>query len=230
MSTTHFVLKQDIFRHSQPPIHVDSVQEHEAEEAVITFARSLSDGSVGIAAAYDKCRLTALAFASGTCVLIVRFAKGKQGKKGQKPKHSPPRPGRDALRLALLSHPTLRKLGYNLDRLVTSLYIDVDLRMTHGVDLLGLAGQRKKGHGSLDVIAQTLGDWGVLGDRERIIAVFQSERFDANKLDVLALRAWASYRAGTAASAAVKLENEALYDTHLLPDTVSCHSRRLESL
>jgi hypothetical protein len=217
-----FFVHQNVFNRAHPPISVTPVHESSSKAARValdTFMQSVTTTAVGIAAAYTRCTLSALAFATNEHVYLLKLSTSR--KQAKRPKPQGHYPVREALSKTLLCQAELRKLGFGLDRLVTSLYLDVDLRIKGGADVFALAPQKKKGRGSLDCIAQVLGGWSAVVPRDKLAPTFTSEEFDSKNMANLALRAWVSFRAGTTSTALQRLDGVPVYDTQILPDTVS---------
>jgi hypothetical protein len=226
MTVQQFLLTPDVFRQPGPQLVVVSSHESEIATVLDCFLGSVTDASVGIAGAYDKCALTCLALASSSRVLLVRFAKPSNKKskphKGKgKPCVTAVSPGRALLARQILCAAGTRKFGLHLDRLVTSLFLDLDLRMADGVDIIALAPPKKALHSTLDGIVNALGGWSALGERQRVVKVTTDERFDAGDLSSLAVRAWASLQRGTVAATTKLLATSLRYNTVPFPRQVS---------
>lgn len=231
MALNPFHVSQTIFRQPQPHILVVPVLESDVATALNAFVQTITNDTIGISAAYaEKCRLAALALASDSHVLVVRFpaTSKSKGKKGKGSFVTMP-PGRKALHDLILRHDTMKKLGWNLDRVVASLYYDYHLLMTNGADMSTL-GPSKKGKSALDALITSVGGPDVLTDNARLPEVFGSEKFDPNKLDKLALRAWAAFHAGTKAAAALQLAKASLYDTTTITEEVGLKRHEYEAL
>jgi hypothetical protein len=217
-----FIVHQNVFNQAHSPILVTPVHESSSKAARVAldiFMQSVTTTAVGIAAAYTRCTLSALAFATNDRVYLLKLSTSR--KQVKRPKAQVHHPVREALSQALLCQPELRKLGLNVDRLVTSLYLDVDLRLSGGVDILVFAAQKKNGHGSIESIAEALGGWSAFVTRDQLVSTFRSEEFDMKNLANLAMRAWVSFRAGTAVTAIHAMESASVYDTLTFSETVS---------
>jgi hypothetical protein len=229
MAVQQFLLTPDVFRQPSPQLLVVSSHENEIATVLDCFLGSVTDASVGIAGAYDKCALTCLALASSSRVLLVRFVKpGKKKSKLCKGKEKPCvtafSPGRALLARQILCAAGTRKFGLHLDRLVTSLFLDLDLRMADGVDIIALTPPKKALQSTLDGIVGALGGWGALGERQRVVKVTTDERFDAGDLSSLAVRAWACLQRGTMAATAKLLATSLRHNTVTFLRQVSPYS------
>jgi hypothetical protein len=218
MAVQQFLLTPDVFRQPGPQLLVVSSHENEIATVLDCFLGSVTDASVGIAGAYDKCALTCLALASSSRVLLVRFVKPSKKKsklcKGkEQPLVAPIPPSRALLTRKILCAAGTRKFGLHLDRLVTSLFLDLDLRMADGVDIIALAPPKKALQSTLDGIVGALGGWGALGERQRVVKVTTDERFDVGDLSSLAVRAWACLQRGTVAATAKLLATSLRHNT-----------------
>jgi hypothetical protein len=207
MPTTIFHFEQDMFKHSQPPITVTSIHENEALKHLPDF--------LGVAGAYDKCRLAMLALASDTNVLLVRLSSGKTPNKDQ----PSARPGRHALCRSLLEVGSYRKAGFNADRLALALFGDLNARIDEFIDLRVLSPAQKSAKESLNTIAQALGGWELLL-RPRFRQVFADEKYQPDDLKSLALRAWASYKAAVSVRAIEPLDHAPKIDTTVMLEAV----------
>jgi hypothetical protein len=204
-----FPLHQDVFKAPAPPIQVTPVHEGDANAPALLAALldALGDAPLGLAGAYDKCKLTHIALAAPEAAVILRFAApGKSKSKKAKARPAPTCAGRTAL-TALLTSPTV-KLGTNVDRLAVALFLDHGLRLAGAADVFDLAPPKTRGE-----IVGALGGPGVLGDLDRVKRVFASEGFSAQEVPMLALRAWACGTAGARDGVATALAQAPRYNT-----------------
>jgi hypothetical protein len=225
MANNPFFVTPDLFKNkqSESPLLIVPVFESNIGSVLETFLGTVVDDSVGIAAAYEKCALACIALASPSRVLLVRLSKpgGKKGKGKSRPHVATSSPGRELLANEILTAPKLRKLGLNIDRLVTSLFLDLDLRMADGVDLIALAPPKKTMHGPFDDVVTAFGGWSALGERPRVLSVLGYERFDAADMTPLALRAWGCLKRGTEDKVVKVLAQAPLYNTASFREDVS---------
>jgi hypothetical protein len=217
MPDSTFDIQQYIFKDPQPPITVNTIQENQLPTQLPLFLKSTEASTVGVAGAYDKCRLVVLALASGSHVLLVRLGSGNSKSKSQRVTS----PGRQALHRLLFESISIRKVGFNADRLTLALFMDHGLRIRNLVDLAVLATNAKgSGPGFLNTIIQALGGWKVLGARGKVAKLFENEKYFASALDLLAMRSWASHHVAVPGEAIAQLEKALAYNTIDFPEPV----------
>jgi hypothetical protein len=224
-----FHIRQTILKVSSQPIHVVPVHEADANAivALTSLLASIDETPLGLAGAYEKSQLVCLALSSPTHVVLFRFAataKRKNKKSKAKANNSNPQtPGR-AMLVDILSNPELWKIGSNMDRLVTALFMDLDIRIAGAMDLVLLKTSKKTAglRGATEDLLSSLGGQSALVDLEQVKLVFASEAFSSQPLEMskLALRAWASVIAGSRNDARQTIMEAAKYDTIHFNDEV----------
>ncbi|KAJ7761894.1 hypothetical protein DFH07DRAFT_814455 [Mycena maculata] len=207
MSEAPFTFVQDVFKAPHPPIEVTTRQYSGLSRKVLqAFLKTADDGVVGVAPAYgSKCVLSVVAFASSTTILVVRFPKNL--KNGKRP--GPSTAGKDLQDLILCAD-SHSKVAFQMDVLATSLYHDLDLRISGAVDLLSVAEDHRH---SLGAIMNSIG--GVVNlNRPKVIGLFKGEE-QWNKISVhdVALQAWVAWRAGTLEKMGPRLKKLPRIDT-----------------
>jgi hypothetical protein len=210
-----FTISQDIFKRHHPDITVIPLLEHEPYTSVQldAFVGDTHLNAIGVAAAYEKCKLVCVALASPLNVVVFRFStpKSNNGKYSKK-KTLAISPARATL-AEILSDPQLQKHGLNLDRLATSLFLDHQLRLAEGFDLRTLAPVKKQKNSPLETLAKALGGWEMLTNRDILRDLFSNERYSVQATGLLAMRAWACVMAGTRANAASEVARSLKYNT-----------------
>ena len=89
---------------------------------------------VGLAPIYSaKGNLTQLAIAVKTGVNIIQFAAQGKGANAYR--------GREVLATELLCHPDVTLVAFDLDKLAVALFVDLNIRITNGVDLQSACGE-----------------------------------------------------------------------------------------
>jgi hypothetical protein len=211
-----FTISQDVFKKRHPDITVIPLLEHEPHTSVQldAFVGDTHLNAIGVAAAYEKCKLVCIALASPLNVVVFRFSapkssSGKQSKKNKIPAISPAR----ATLAEILGDSQLQKHGLNLDRLATSLFLDHQLRLAEGFDLRTLAPMKKQKKGPLEDLVKALGGWEMLTNRDILRDLFSNERYSVQATGLLAMRAWACVMAGTRANAASEVARSLKYNT-----------------
>ena len=200
MANNAFDVLQDIFRQSYPSIHVVSLDENAlvANPNILgNFLSTSDDGVIGLAPVYGaKCCLTTLAFSTLSNVLVIRFSSAKpKGKKKRKTNRTTSHltPGRKLLQDNIICHPERQKFAFRMDRLSASIFLDLGLRISGGVNLLSSSKSTRQ---SLDALMNALG--GAINlYRENMKALFKHEETATTPIRDVALQAWAACRAGS---------------------------------
>ncbi|CAK5268392.1 unnamed protein product [Mycena citricolor] len=191
-----FTVAQDIFRPPFPSTNITVKVVHLAAltRNVITdcLGSITGMGGIGVAPVYGaKCVLTTLALASSDKVLVVKLGPQATGIKnsngGGKAKR---RRGRELLTEILLSL-NLTKYAFQMDILVTSLYLDLGMRLCNGVDLLDVLSQGASRRSRAAIFNVLGGEAGLFKDD--VAALFQGEEHvRGTTVKQNALQAWAA--------------------------------------
>lgn len=217
MSDTTFTLQQNIFKDPYPSISVVSLDESRlvsSPQILQQFLATAGDGAIGLAPVYGvKCVLTILALSTLSQCIVVRFPspKGKKKKKKRAANSTTPHltRGRHVLENDILLHPERRKYAFRMDRLSTSLYLDQNIRITGGVDLLSTSDAGRR---SLDAVMTALGGEITL-HKSNLMTLFKHEETIKTSSRDVALQAWAACRAANLPSLAVILSEIPIVDT-----------------
>ncbi|EIN09738.1 hypothetical protein PUNSTDRAFT_44029 [Punctularia strigosozonata HHB-11173 SS5] len=233
MSLTTTSFTQSIYKGQFPPVQTSVLKLSELSDHTFDpLFLNQHDNLVGVAAEYGtQCRLTSLAIACATHVFVVSLeAGGKAKAKGKgKDKNVQVRSvsGLGALQ-EVLSWEDWRQVGFDMDRIATSLFMDHRLRITGGVDLESVSGSGNKNiRGSLGSIMSVLGGEQVL-NKDIVKRIFCDGTSKTPHMD-LALRAWASLYAGRRPEQASRVVNIPVIDTSVIDDQdllVLCKLRR----
>jgi regulator of nonsense transcripts 1 len=220
MANQTFDVSQDIFKQGHPPIRVVSVDENALipnPHILGDFLSTAGDGVIGLAPVYGtKCSLTTLAFSTLSNVLLIRLSSAKpKGKKKRKTNAATPHltPGRMLLRDNILCHPERQKFAFRMDRLSASLFLDQNMRIGGGVDLLS-SSSPKSARRSLDAVMTALGGEVTL-HKANMVALFKHEETATTPTRDVALQAWAACRAGSLQSLAKTLSKIPRIDTQV---------------
>ncbi|KAF9485149.1 P-loop containing nucleoside triphosphate hydrolase protein [Pholiota conissans] len=210
---TTFTFSQNIFRSIYPEIIVSACDEDDMQEFLPTFFETIDDGVIGIAPFYvGKCRLEKIAIASKTHVLIVTPTRSR--KASSKKRLLALRPNQ-SLR-SLLCHPKISKCAFQMDKLAAALFLDFDIRITSGKDLLSLAkGDRL----SLQSFVSVLGGENNV-KKHSVKNLCDSEDVSRADLQTLALQAWAASASAILSDISIQLQMAPSIDTNTL-DSVS---------
>ncbi|KAI0317975.1 P-loop containing nucleoside triphosphate hydrolase protein [Amylostereum chailletii] len=195
MAEQYMHLSQPVFKRPLPDIDVLNIHENELTAAALAkFLETAQNDVVGVAPAFgSQCRLAALAFATPTQVLHVRFSPGSHSAtKKSKSK------GRKALRDSIFSQATITKATFRADRLVSSLHLDLNLCGTRILDVFSLG--TKKDFYPVAFLNSTLGEQNLY--QKSVRSIFQDENYtggDMKNRDTsithTALRAWVTCQA-----------------------------------
>lgn len=188
-------LSQSVYKGSFPQIRVTTLDH-------ASFSKNIS-GSVfpnhspcliGMAGEYGTHqRLITLALASHDHVFVLKMGSGGH-KKGKKGKTTASRTS--ALQDALC-RPEWRKVGIEMDRIATSLFMDHHICLTGAVDLESMPTrqiEKKLRRGSLGAIVTVLGGQHVV-DRDIVRRLFSGGNPSKALRTDVALRAWAALQA-----------------------------------
>lgn len=218
MAEESFRMEQRILQAPYPPIRVDIYHENTLSRPILeTFLETIEDGRVGVAPAYGaKCVLVAIALSSDSCVLLIRLSTPKKSsKKSQKQPQGKPATGRGLLQELVFGDST-RKYAFKMDKVASSLYLDIGISIQHGIDLLSaVKGERR----SLDALMNALGGETKLHKAQVSLLFKQEESTSADVRDTI-MQAWAAYQ--SAVQMSTKLANASEINTQSMKETVSC--------
>lgn len=222
MASETFALRSDIFRATSPSILVSCVHENvlAADPSILSrLLATTEDGAIGLAPIYGpRCVLTTLALSTPSHVLVVRLGAAKAKKQGKKrPKRATGRPSISILK-NLLCHPTVTKYAFRMDRLSTSLFFDLDSRITNGIDLLSVS--MKASRRSFQALMVALGGEQFL-NRTAVTAAFKHEEGAHTSQKEVALQAWAALHAAKLASSTKAISKLPRINTELFSEEVS---------
>lgn len=188
MPDKSFDLGQDIFKETHPSIHVVTVHENAITQQILNCFSG--DSVIGLAPVYGaKCALVTIAISTLSHVLIVHFSSSK----GNRLRLTP---GRILLRDNIFCHPECQKYAFRMDRLSASLFLDQNLRITGGVDLLSLSNNNRR---SLNAVMVALGGEVTL-NKPAVVALFKHEEAISTPSRDVALQAWAACQAANLSS------------------------------
>ncbi|TFK50015.1 hypothetical protein OE88DRAFT_1661507 [Heliocybe sulcata] len=218
MADQPFSLTQAVFKAAHPdinviPVHINAL----TERHIAAFIKSRENDFVGVAGAYGpRCALVAVAFATPTEVLLVRFSSSEDAAKRQVTRKNRRRSTLDMLQDALLCHSGMQKLSFNMDRLATSLFLDQRIRLVQGIDIQSAVGPVSCRQ-DMPLVFKALGGKQTL-HASNVAKCFGDEKFvDDSKL---AIRAWASYHSMATLFPDSSLRNFSTVDTKSLDKKV----------
>ncbi|KAK7033222.1 regulator of nonsense transcripts 1 [Favolaschia claudopus] len=188
MSEPSFVVTQDIYKASYPPISVTPCRlECLTRNVIDDFLVSVDGDTIGLAPGYGTHSVfSAIAFASSSQVLLVQLPKDK----GKAKRRGGSGRGKDLLQSLLISAST--KLAFQMDILATSLYSDLNIRICSAVDLLSISNSSRE---SFQALTDAMGGASFL-NKQNVSALFdggEDLRKTTNKQ--IALQAWTAWRA-----------------------------------
>jgi len=201
MAASDNIVKQTIFKAHHPPFRIISCQESQLPIQLPSFLLSV-DGVVGLAAIYGtKCRMTSIAIASATKVLVITFSNPKGRSKGANISH------RELLR-SLLADVGSSKVALRMDQIASALYSDHQLHIRGGKDLLSLS---KASRDSFEGVMNALGGEATL-HKPALSTAFPREESRIGQKEI-AVQAWAVCRAAVVPHVLVKLDKSPSIDT-----------------
>ena len=152
-------------------------------ESVSDLIATLSGGKrLGVAASYgEKCSLDALAFSTGTRVLLITMDAASRSATVHK----------RILKNNLLCKGSLEKHGFFMERLAAALYLDLSLQIQNAFDITSDGDRRGSLAAYKGVLEQARAQ--DLLDESAVKRIFAEQRFTVSRRNVFALRAWASY-------------------------------------
>ena len=196
MTSDTITLDPDIFKGTFPPILVSCIHENilSTDPTVLShFLATAEDSAIGLAPIYgSKCVLTTLAISTPSQVLVIHLGATKVKRYGKKSgKRASARPSITRLK-NLLCNPKIAKYAFRMDRLSTSLFFDLNLRIANGVDLLSISLEASRR--SFQALTIALGGDEVLR-RAAVIAAFKHDEGARTSRNQVALQAWAALHA-----------------------------------
>jgi hypothetical protein len=163
---------------------------------------STSNGKVlGLAPIYDtSCRLTSLAIATTSHVLVIRLTKQQ---------HGASKKGLQSLVL-LLVNPAYTKVAFFMDVLSSSLLLDMQLHITQAVDLLTIAINASRR--STEALVTTLGGADLVL-KTNLTSMFKKHGSAVESRKYAATQAWAALKAASLPSQKVSISKIPRIDT-----------------
>ena len=198
MASSEIFVKQTIFKAHHPPFSVISCHESQLPIQLSSFLLSVN-GVVGLSADYGaNCRMTSLAIASATKVLVVTFSnpKGRSEATTGNISHR-------GLLKSLLADVGSLKVALRMDQISTALYSDHQLHIRGGKDLLSLS---KASRDYIEGVMNALGGEATLCKPAVITAFLRGQK-------EIAMKAWAVCRAAVVPHVLVKLAKSPSIDT-----------------
>lgn len=182
-----FTIQQDIFKNSHPTIKARKATWDRIERPLNDFLATLDGNeSVGLSPTYGKkSRLSTLAIASTSIVLLISLPSISSSKKG------------DVMRFkyqlrsleAFLTDPTVTKYAFQMDKLSAALFCDLGICISRGKDVLSIS---KYDRHSIAAILEILGNPENI-DPSAVKKLFRDEERQGNDERTIALQAWAAY-------------------------------------
>lgn len=181
-----FNVVQTIFPGHTEKIIANALYEDQLSQRILDrFLASVVDGKIGLAPTYDEQqRLKSIAFASQGQVLIINFSA----------KTRSPSPKRELLMTRVFMDASLKKYAFHMDKLSTSIFLDLSLRMKAAVDILSLLPR-----GRYLILTKVLALGGEPKvDKESVARLFREDESSTAEPTVVATQAWAAYKAALA--------------------------------
>lgn len=184
-------------------------------QVAFEFLETTSTAAIGIAAAYGpRGVLKDLAFSTGSHALLVHFP--SIGRNRSKSKKSGGGKLLDSFIDDVMSHEDYRKLGFDMDRITTSLYYDHRIRVRQCIDLQSVLPQTTRRQSRATLLSVLGGETNL--HRENVLSIFRGDTDDvANNLP---LQAWACHHAGTLPEVERRFQVVRPIDTYKLNDKV----------
>lgn len=198
-----FVLRQNVFKVTLPSITVRSLNEKDlTRQMLLDFLSTVADDTIGVSPAYgSKCILVTLALSTSSQVILVQFSGSKTHSRSKR-KSKPNIAARTLLQDHVLCNPRLKKFAFKMDRFAASLYVDLDQRITRGLDLLSMS---KGDRCSLDAFMAALGGETTL-NKTNTVTLFDHDERSSAPVEDIALQAWVACRAGIQATTVPRIE------------------------
>jgi hypothetical protein len=209
-----------IFKKAHPAITIQFVHENELTVSMLKMflKRSLTN-DIGITPKHgSKCALASVAFSTASDVLLVHLSSKKN-------KRSKTIDGRKLLEKYILCNSRYRKFAFQMDQLAIGLYLDADVRITKGIDLLSSSTITRQ---SLEALMHALGGEMTL-NKAAVVKVFQDK--GSGSPENVALQAWAAFHVAGLESMIQKVRGVRAIDTLTMneevrtissPQSISC--------
>ncbi|KAK7681802.1 hypothetical protein QCA50_015149 [Cerrena zonata] len=183
--TTSVAVRQDIFKKSYPSITVISIEEHLlTNDYLKSFLAASHSTTLGLSAIYEKkCKLSHLAIATASVVLLVRLPANRP-KTSKRNRKSP-------LEESILCSTRLTKLSFDAEHLATALFLDHDYHINDVVDIDSLVPKTET-RGSTAALHKSLGGQECINEEGVMCAFRRSHQEKSQRNKCLALRAWSS--------------------------------------
>ncbi|KAK6997400.1 regulator of nonsense transcripts 1 [Favolaschia claudopus] len=217
MSEPSFVVTQDIYKASYPPISVTRCPLVSLSQKLVDdFIGSVEDNFIGVAPGYGtNCVLDAIALASRSRVLLIQYTKPKgKGKLQGKAKRRSDGQGRQLLH-ELLCSASYTKVAFQMDVLATSLHYDANMRISCAIDLLSVSRVQRQ---SFEASLNALGGVDYL-KVVNVSALFKGEALAETTFQQVALQAWAALQATTLGHMPKAINNIARINTNSFDET-----------
>ena len=151
-------------------------------KSVADLVATLEGTRLGVAASYgEESVLEALAFSTGSRVLLIKMDAASKSAKRQK----------RILKDELLCNDSLEKHGFFMERLAAALYLDLALHIQHSFDITSDGDKRGSMAAYKGVLARARPQDSL--DEPIVESIFTEQPFILSRKDELAQRAWACY-------------------------------------
>ncbi|KAH8099964.1 P-loop containing nucleoside triphosphate hydrolase protein [Cristinia sonorae] len=153
-------------------------------------------GVVGVAVSFGKhYTLKALALAADDQVLAISLSKSGPGKQAKNKFKAPPPVLQEALREKILVNRDLDKLGFDMEKIATALYMDCAARIAPAIDAQSMHSETKPRYSDAVLLGIMGGEAGLRKDN--VLRVLRNDdKTGAEEVDVV-IRAWASWSIST---------------------------------
>jgi hypothetical protein len=224
MSPAAIGITQTVFRGQFPAIRVTALDVSALSVHTLdNFLATQPEQRIGVAAEYGAhCRLTTLAVATPAHVLVIKLGAADQKKGKGKGKNKATNRTNSIVALEdMLCRPEWLQLGFEMDRLSTSLFLDHQIRICGATDAESVCpAAGKLMRGSLESIVTVLGKQAVVEAEVR--RLFLAGTPSKVPTTDVALRAWSALQAGNRPEIQdVLLKTPRVIDTTVLSDQVS---------
>lgn len=187
-------LLPNIFKAPSPMLATWSFNENDISEEIlrrflstsIPPAGSVSQSVIGLAPTYGTgCRLATLSFSTASGILHITFSKNM--------KRAPKKciKTRELLQRLILGNSDYDKVSFRMDRLVAALFLDLNLGIDGGIDLLAYSTDDRH---SIGALLTALGGEGIV-NKQQVVSVFLEEEGSKTKPEDTMMQSWAAYRA-----------------------------------
>lgn len=192
-----FTITQNLFRHDSTTFTVVKCQDDavSGEHLQPLLETVLAHGALGISATYDKtCRLSSIAFATLSQVLVVNISKSARHNFQDARQRRIART-KSLLQDRLLLNRNFPKYAFTMDQIAVALYLDLSIRIRDAVDMISVTTD---GRHSLQALMTAMGGEVQL-NKENVKSLFfnHSGLLTMNATLDVALKAWAACKAAT---------------------------------